>query len=236
MKRKFLFMALIITVFISCSKEESSISMQEETIDLAFNYELYEDKTSLFETLKRIDFNNEDNRNNNISDFEEAISIINNNYGTDLYPTQLDLFQMENQNAGLEYISQIGYLDAQEYNIINSFFVDLIDYDFNQSITRLENRILALNLEQEEFDKYNFLVNTLMITNDYYLSQGVDIFTEIGNSRISGSCAVAIAANAVSTYGLTSCIVPGPNCWAAILGKGLSLLGMFLSCGNDVQL
>jgi len=232
-KRTYLTMTLFLALLtISCSKEEATIIQQEGALNLNFDYKVYENKEILYQTLKKIELNNNGNRNNTVDDFEEALNIINTDYGTDLTTTQLDLYQINNPSIGLETLSQNGYIDSQEYIIINSFFIDLNDYNFNESIQRLEDRVIAMNLDYEEFDKYNFLVNTLLITNDYYLSQGIDIFSEIG-LRVSGSCAVAIAANAVSTYGLTSCIVPGPNCWAAIIGKGLSLLGMFLSCSNQ---
>ncbi len=105
----------------------------------------------------------------------------------------------------------------------------------------MRNDILNRDLSSTEFEKYNNLVNTIMIVNDYYFRKGIDIFaisnanidtsiTTRGRGKMSTGCAVALLANSVSTLGLTSCFVPGPQCAIAAIGKGLSLAGLYYGC------
>ena len=200
-----------------------------------FDYSVYNAKNGLFNTLNKINLKKTNSRVSGLAAYEDAIETINEEYGTNAYVTEFDQYLMANPNATIDDCIQNGYINQQDYNVVNSFFDDLDTYNFDQSIQRLQTRILNQNYSPSEFEKYNFFVNALMVINDYYLSQGVDVFAQAGAnkniaSRMSAGCAVSIASNAISTYGLTSCFVPGPNCWVAIVGKGLSLAGIFLSC------
>jgi hypothetical protein len=217
----------------SCENEE--ITKQNEELNLEFEYSLYNSKESLFSTLEKTNLKKYNLKSTGLSEFENAIEIINEEYGTGIYVSDFDQFLIDNPSATIDDMLQGDYITQGQYNIISGFFDDLDKYNFDESIDRLEERVLAMNLTSNEFEKYNYFVNGLMVTNDYYLNQGVNIFSR-GNSyeasaaRTDASCAVAIASNAISTLGLTSCAVPGPWCAVAVVGKGLSLAGIFLSC------
>jgi len=148
--------------------------------------------------------------------------------------TDFDLHLIENKNGNLDYYFQQGFITKTDYTLLKHFFADLEVLNFEESIQRLESEILELNLDTQDFKKYNDFLNTLMIVDDFYKQKGIHLFENVANrsmnKEMSPGCAVAIAANGVSTLGLTSCIVPGPNCALAVVGKGLSLLGMYYSC------
>ncbi|WP_143093370.1 hypothetical protein [Halpernia frigidisoli] len=200
-----------------------------------FNYDAYNAKNALFTTLNKVNLKKNVAKTTNLNEYENALATINDEFGTNVSKTEFDEYIINNPTSTIDDFVQSGYISQDEYNIVDSFFTDLETYNFDEAKTRLETRILDKNYSNSEFQKYNFLVNQLMITNDYYVSHGVDIFAKAGTNkniskRISASCAVSIAANAISTYGLMSCFVPGPNCWVALAGKGLSLASIFLSC------
>lgn len=222
------FIALLLVVS-SCKTDDENLTNNQ------FDYSVYNSKTELFKTLDKINLKKTNSKVTGLAAYEDAIETINEDYGTNASVTEFDQYLINNPNATIDDCIQNGYISQQDYNVVNGFFEDLDTYNFNQSIQRLQTRILNQNYSPSEFEKYNFFVNALMVTNDYYLSQGVDIFAQAGAnkniaSKMSAGCAVSIASNAISTYGLTSCFVPGPNCWVAIVGKGLSLAGIFLSC------
>ena len=222
------FIALLLVVS-SCKTDDENLTNNQ------FDYSVYNSKTELFKTLDKINLKKTNSKVTGLGAYEDAIETINEDYGTNASVTEFDQYLINNPNATIDDCIQNGYISQQDYNVVNGFFEDLDTYNFNQSIQRLQTRILNQNYSPSEFEKYNFFVNALMVTNDYYLSQGVDIFAQAGAnkniaSKMSAGCAVSIASNAISTYGLTSCFVPGPNCWIAIVGKGLSLAGIFLSC------
>ncbi|WP_166336721.1 hypothetical protein [Sphingobacterium chungjuense] len=128
-----------------------------------------------------------------------------------------------------------------DYSFISEFKKDVDLYDFDVAIRNIEKRILTSSLSDEDFNGYTLLIKTILIAGDYH-SNPTDGKSSIKSrsyggtaarlalSKESAACAVSVAANAVSTYGLTSCFVPGPNCWAAAAGKALSLSGIYLSC------
>ncbi len=224
-----LFLAVVGIVFTSCENDAG------DAISNEFDYSLYNNKESLFSTLEKTNLNKYSSKSSGSSEFENAIEIINEEYGTNVYVTDFDQFLIDNPAASIDDILQENYISQEDYNVITSFFNDLITYDFDESIENLESRILTMNLNPNAFEKYNFLVNNLMVINDYYSNQGIDIFYQTTSNKalaakMGGGCAVAIASNAVSTIGLATCGVPGPWCALAIVAKGLSLAGTYFSC------
>lgn len=118
--------------------------------------------------------------------------------------------------------------------------MDVVQTDFNNAISNLESSILELNLNDRQFQEYNLFINTLYIMNDYFVnyeSLGTKT-TVLAREKPSwfadAGCAVAVAANAVATYGLVACAIPNPTspagCTVAVVGKALSFAGIIFGC------
>src|SRR5690625_251506 len=222
-------MVLIFSIALfSCSKEEIILNSDLSATDNVanrfseneFDFSIYKSKESLFKILETLDFDQ--------INLTEAIEEINSVYGTNIYETDFDEFLKGNPYSSIDDYYKMGFIDHEEFNIINRFFEDLDIFHFDQSLERLQERILKQNYSQEEFEKYNFLVNSLLIINDYY-NKGQNGDGAI-LARMGAGCAVAIASNGIATLGLSSCAVPGPWCGVAIVGKALSMAGVYLSC------
>ncbi len=212
----------------SCKKENKSISSVK-----SFNYDMYEMRESLFTILEQSNVENQKSVLTRDKKFENTLNNLSIHFDEVLVRNEFDDYQIQNPNATLYNYLENSFITPLNYELITMFLNQLNTNDFAESINILEQEILNKQLNEQQFNRYNFLVNTLMVTNDFYQNKGIDIFQTNNNlirAQISAGCAVAIASNAISTYGLTSCFVPGPNCWIAIAGKGLALAGIWLSC------
>lgn len=225
---KITFVLIIVIVLSSCNKEEMISSSDFSAVDNIanriskneFDFSVYENKESLFKILKSMDFDQ--------IKLNEAIKEINSAYGTNIYETDFDQYLKDHPYSNIEDYYKMGFINHEEFEMINSFFNDLDIFDFDQSLKRLQEKILNLNYSSEEFEKYNLLVNNLLIVNEYYGKDKND--DGMVQARMSAGCAAAIASNGIATVTLSSCAVPGPWCGLAIVGKALSMAGVYLSC------
>lgn len=215
-------------ILVSCKKNINDESPEQ------FDFAMFENRSSLFDFFNVNKINFSDNRNYTIEDFESVLESLNEEYNTNLFVTQFDLYLIDNPDATIDEMLEHGYLTNQQYLMINSFFEDLDFYTFDEALERLRVQALRSDFSAELKEQYVFFVNTLMIMEDYYSTRGIDIFNVSDNKASTASqtagCAVAIASNAVATVSLNSCFVPGPWCWVAVAGKALSLAGMYFSC------
>ena len=227
---KLLLFAVLTISLVTCRTENENQKNK-------FDYTMYENRTNLYNVLNKMNLKKANKVSGRMAydPYLNSIETLNNEFQTSLEFTNFDQYLIDNQNVDPSTYEQNGYMSQRDYDLVNTFFTDLNTYNFDTSINRLESNILALNLSQEEFAKYNLFVNSLLVINDYYQSQGYDIFDETTNTsvsrrRISPGCAWALAGNAISTVGLNTCLVPNPACGWAIAGKVVSLIGIYYSC------
>lgn len=171
---------------------------------------------------------------------EKNIEYINLQYGTNLEITQMDEYMMNNKShISTQDLLNKGFITQKDKEIIDFFGKSVEQSGFDVAIELLKNKVINSNLSDEEFKKYNHLVNTLMIVRDYYEYKennftsnkgGLVTFSSNKSTSMSTGCALAIAGNSVATFGLSSCFVPGPNCAIAAIGKVISLAGIITSC------
>jgi len=232
MTKKLIGFILTLMLVISCNNDRESVS-HEET--LKFDYSAYNNRQSLFPIISSGLKTNKLGDNSQYEEFLSSVDKINTQYGTNVEVTDFDKYLIETQDTDLENFLAKGFISKTDYSILDTFFNNLEKNDFETSVRNLEADILSRNFTKEEFKKYNDFVNGLLIINDYYKERGVDIFkvskNEAGKGRpFTTGCALSLAGNAVSTLGLTSCIVPGPNCAVAAIGKVISLVSIYYSC------
>ncbi|SEW47755.1 hypothetical protein SAMN05421841_3614 [Chryseobacterium wanjuense] len=143
------------------------------------------------------------------------------NYANNMSEEEKLEFIKESENSGYK-------LTANDEFVVNRFAEYYVKDDFDTAIKKLQEDILTLDLDDAEFARYNQFVNVMIIMEQHEVEKST---TGKINKRAIG-CAVAVAANAVSTLGLYACAVPTPalpaGCGVAIAGKLLSYAGMLL--------
>lgn len=258
MKNVFL-MSLLLLLSCNRSNDEFIIENDENQLLLSdnkkFDYSIFESRNGIYSVLNNLDKEKSKNTINSLSlinnadevdIFKDKISHINSVYGTNLEYSEVDNFMLNNNNISLEELVSKGFISKEDKKFIDKFYYNIsITNDFNQAIKLLEEEILEKEkLSSIEFEKYNFLINMLMVVNDYYSEKGIIAFEGSGYktksfvngeqivvlSKQSVGCALAIVGNSVATFGLSSCFVPGPNCAIAAIGKAIALASILTSC------
>lgn len=150
---------------------------------------------------------------------EEKDNVIN--YANNMSEEEKLQFIKESEKSGYK-------LTANDEFVVNRFAEYYVKDDFNTAIKKLQGDILTLDLDDTEFARYNQFINVMIIMEQHEVQKSTNARI---NKRAIG-CAVAVAANAVSTLGLYACAVPTPalpaGCGVAIAGKLLSYAGMLL--------
>ncbi len=244
-------LSLIVAVIMqSCS---SIIPFERDLSERKIDYTLYNSRENIFTVIGANKVNNIKtgslqlslNANNSDKDylFKQDLISIEEKFNVNLELTEFDMYQIKNSgNLSLENYLKEGLINEIDYLFISEFQQDIGYYGLDDAIENIEKRILTSSLSEENINRYTLFLNTFLIANEYYLVKQIQKTSSIKKTSEGGTvakmevskegaaCAVSIAANAVSTYGLTSCFIPGPNCWGAIAGKALSLAGIYLSC------
>lgn len=243
---KIVFLSITV-LFFSCSTEKITNSELESfKPEYKFNYSLYNNnqkkiKNFLYENKDLIESKATED---NIEIAQDIIYQINVEEGTSLELLQLDYDLLGDQYTDNSYFVSNGYISKTESNMISVFGNDIELYGFDRAIENLQANIIALQPNQEEFDKYNFLVNTMLLANlsleVFYESEPNFDSPECLDCEFARSwwkaagCGVAIASNAIATYSLVACAVPNPTtpaaCGVAVTAKVLSLAGVAFGC------
>lgn len=195
----------LLTLFSSCSQYESD-EIEDTTLQQkhSFNYEIYneiisKDRTH-FEFAKKTNLTDTENR-------KLILKAVNDEFNTDVIISD-DFLELQNHTT--EEIFDIslanGWITNDQITIINKFTKDIESTDFNNALKNMENNILALDLTEEEFKKYNLFVNTIkVIEHDFVANVGQGYKLPIG----SGNCwleALAVTAAGIGFAG--ACISP----------------------------
>ncbi|HAD96121.1 MAG TPA: hypothetical protein DCG19_01885 [Cryomorphaceae bacterium] len=210
----------------SCSKKDKATTEEENNYlkSESFSTEVYDNRDALYATLNDMNLGE---TGDNHADLVHAVSVINEDLGTNIEVYSFDDYMMDNPVSLDEYLSE-GIISDMDHDIILGFQQNLEIHSFDEAIDLLIEDIESRQLSTEEFEKYTKMVNALMIAEDFYNNGGWQSGKTAAS--ISAGCAVALASNAVATLSLSSCAVPGPWCAVAVVGKGLSLAGVALSC------
>jgi len=242
MKSNFLYItSCILLIFSACSTDndtnisdnrniKSDTHHYRETYE--FDYTVYNDFKH--EIINTLDIIKENQPAPTVEGFQQSLDIINERHNSDLVLNQLDydLLNSEHTNWQDFYLDN-NYLTEEEIALISEFSDDAVNEGFYIALDNLKTKIISLNLSEEQFSQYNLLVNTLMISNDISNIQTTALGRRPSWWKAAG-CGVAIAANAVSTYSLTACVVPNPTspaaCTTAAVGKVLALAGVAFGC------
>lgn len=221
------YLAVIMSVFFLFSACTSNSDLTEQ----GFDYEAYNTyKGSQFKVNIPDNINNqEDSREKYI----EISNIINNQLGTDLSLTILDEQYLSNaQSKNSQYNYESSYLSSTDLQLISQLESDLENNDFETAISNFESNVLALEISNEEFEKYNTIANVLRIAE----SQEPGLFVSNSQSGVANKaadpCGDAIISYTFATLGLASCGAVPILCALAIANKIRTFKNMIEACGD----
>lgn len=240
MKSRIIFTLVCFIGFLACTNNDENL-LENETLNFQFDKTMYEQYGSqITKLLRNGTFDVDTKMSTAVSLETQARGIldnINNEFRTDVPFTRADADLVNTsdiEQLKRDYIKN-GYVTPKQMEIIETFANEDETIGFEKAITNLQNNVLAIEgLTEEEFDQYNYLVNTLYIANDYFTSSDIEGFVKKPSWWKGVGCGIAIASNAVATYGLVACAVPNPTspaaCGVAIAGKALAYAGIVFGC------
>ena len=210
-----------LVLFVSC-KQDALI----ENPEMSFNYEI-------FETYKGARFKVDISKN--IFDMPEGqekyqtiINVINQNLGSDISLTELDKNRIERVlSKDSEDISLDDLLNDTDKSLIADFENDLAQGDFDSALEKFEQNVLALEVDEVDFERYNEFANVIRLVE----SQEPGFFTEGLFSR--DPCGDAILSYTLATLALASCGFVPILCYIAIANKIRTFKNMIDACGDN---
>lgn len=198
-----------------------------------FDYSFYYSHKD--EVIEHLRVFKETNPTPTVEGVQSSLDYINNEYGTSLEMLQYDydLLNSEEENWQDFYLNN-NYLSINDVVLIEEFSFDAENFDYNIALENFKINIIKLNPTAEEFARYNHIVNTIMITNDFFEADQIVLSGNKPRWWKAAGCATAIIANAGSTYALVVCAVPNPTtpaaCGAAVVFKVVALAGVVFGC------
>ncbi len=151
---------------------------------------------------------------------KEILSAVNTELGTSLIlPDKFLMLSLE-MDADQIYDTALneGWINQEDINLTKNFANDIQVNGFDIAIKNYENKILSLNLSDEEFAKKNAFVN-IMKSIDY---ENSDFFQSL-DARSWWRCALALIAFVATFIGLVSCVAIFPCLLAFTLFVNASL-------------
>ena len=238
MKSKIIFTLICFIGFLACTNNDEN-GLEREALNFKFDRTLYEQYGSTLITLmKKGRFAENTSKSSSLETQARGIlDNINSEFGTNVAFTQADADFVNSKSV--EEMKRVfldkKYVSNQQFELIDRFATEAEQFGFETAITNFEESILNMKgLTEEEFNKYNYVVNTLYIANDYFTENDLNGLIKKPSWWQAAGCGVAIAANAVATYGLVACAVPNPTtpaaCGVAIAGKALAYAGIVFGC------
>ncbi len=209
-----------VVLFVSC-KQEALI----ESPEMSFHYEI-------FETYRGARFKVDVPKNifdmpEEQEKYQRIINIINQDLGSDISLTELDKNRIQsvvlkNRKA----ISLDDLLNNTDKNLIAEFENNLRQGDFDSALKKFEQNVLALKVDEVDFERYNEFANIIRLVE----SQEPGFFTKGLFSR--DPCGDAILSYTLATLALGSCGFVPILCYIAIANKVRTFKNMIDACGN----
>jgi hypothetical protein len=153
--------------------------------------------------------NSSSKKNSKVSVLETnklILSEVNDELGTEVYLPDSVLALSVEMNANDIYNLALtnNWLKVKDVKLAKEFSKDIETKGLDSAIQNYQNKVLTLNLSNDEFAKSNIFINTVKALN--YENPG--LFSINTNTQAKGwyRCALASVALAATTVGLTSCL------------------------------
>ena len=251
-----IFLASLI-LFVSCTKNQDNIDniMEQQS----FDYSVYHDNRNT-----NIDFisgfSNQSIESNNRDSFIEVLDLINDEFETGEFLNNLDeKYFTLNQAQSTPYqvrsnknVDINSHLNETDINLIEDFNKDIKSLSFSEALTNFEKNVLQLNLNDNEFRKYNKLANVFLIIENSFpgmlandtenfensfpgmLANDAESFENsfrimLKDEEKDEDCGWAITSYTLATVGLSAC-ASVVLCPFAIAAKIIAFRNMVSAC------
>lgn len=217
-------------LFVSCNQYDT---VEVESIN-KFDYTAFNKykNSSIFENILN-EINKNVLKNKTLSVLEKnkkILSIVNSEVGTNLNLPDLAL-ELSDKSPGemLNIALENNWMTNQDVNLTQEFNSDIKSIGFDKAIINYEEKVLKLNLTQEEFNSKNNFINTVKSMNYYQ----PDVFKSNllnKSSQIKSwwRCAIAITCLAAAVATIAGCAT-GAGCILATV----CLVGASLAVGDN---
>ncbi len=212
----------LLVLIVSCTQYDIN------NVSRSFDYSIYDDYKNDSSKIKL---------NNNFGDLLYRTSIgdqnyailqdINKEYETnivlpdDFLDLHLDMSSQEIQTKSL----QLSYVTQQDLTLVNAFYENIENDGFNSAIEDFEDDVIALNLSNQEFERYNIFANSLKILNDQL---NFDEYV----SRGWVACLASIVSLSIAAFNLWTCLTP-KRCILSFVAYVIAALNVAINCNVD---
>ena len=201
-------------LFISCEQHTSEVSQSFD--NNIFN--TYKNSNHLNNVLNNMNSKGKKSSKTSVLQTNKLIlSSVNEELGTNVSLPDAALAMSVDMEANYIYDTALnnGWLNAKDVELSKEFSIDVETKGFNSAIKNYQDKVLTLNLSDDEFAKKNVFLNTVN-TLDY---ENPGLFSANTNTQSKGwyRCALASVALAATTAGLTSCVTIAACALAVLL-------------------
>jgi len=189
-------------LFFSCSQYE----IRNEVIERAVDFSIYDSYKN--GEIKLLEYKRSDKKLSNLNVYDDATKQVNEFYGTniELPKNFFETFETNDKNYIKKTALKNGWINEKDLELADKIVEDITNESFDIAINNLQNKILTLNLTEEEFSKKNVFVNMLKIKNDI---SPLESYSNSGDyyQKSSGiwGCLWAVVVVELSLVSLLSC-------------------------------
>ena len=208
-----LFLATLM-LFISCEQHTSEVSQSFDN-DI---FNTHKNSNHLNKVLNKMNSTGKKSSKTSVLQTNKLIlSSVNDELGTNVSLPDTALSMSVDMEADYIYTTALhnGWLNAKDVELAKEFSSDVESNGFDFAIKNYKDKVLALNLSNDEFAKNNVFLNTVK-TLDY---ENPGLFSANSNTLSRGwyRCALASVALAATTAGLVSCVTIAACALAVLL-------------------
>ena len=227
------YIAIVISIFfliISCTSNQD-FNSSNKSID----YSLYKKSKESILKLKPFNIAKARDLMNSKSDKQAILHLINEPFERSILQIEaLEYFNLSGEEI-IKKAKKEGIFNDLDVLLLTKLADDLYTFGFKKAMLNFENKIISLDLTNQEFEKYSHFANLFKIAHTD--AQKTELINVGGNGGISWACGLAIAGYTLSTIAVGAACVPNPTtpiaCPLAVGSAIVAFGSMMAACNND---
>lgn len=191
-----------IILFMSCEQYDQDLNLQEQVFEYN-TFSKYQSSTDIQIILQSI----KDKLKSNSEAYhtnKQILESVNREQGTNIdlpeeflhISLEMEAWEIYDQSLKKDWLTQ------REVSLYEEFSANIEDKGLASAIKDYENKVLSLNLPNEEFAKHNAFLNIIKAVDYEYPS----VFVIDSQGRSPWRCALALVAMTAAIASVTSCV------------------------------
>lgn len=195
----------LLGLFVSCDQNDSELKDIVQNFDYE-NFETYKNSNHFDSITAKISASNKKGATSILETNKLILSSVNDELDSNVFLPDSSLSLSVDMEADDIYTvaNTNGWLDNSNIELARNFSKDSETVGFDMAVINYQNKVLSLNLSNEEFVKNNLFINIVKSLN--YENPGLFKLKTNIQSRGGFRCALATVALAATTAGLLSCV------------------------------